>query len=68
MWYRLYRKDGEEVGEIIAHDDIKIIQDHRMSFEKRVFEDLAIYKLQVKLIFTQLMMILMMIDLQCFSV
>ena len=50
MWYRLYRQDGEEVGEIIAHDDIKISQDHRVSLEKRVFQDLAIYKLQVTLI------------------
>ena len=47
VWYRLYRKDGEEVGEIIAHDDQKIIRDDRVSFEKKVYEGLAIYKLQV---------------------
>ena len=47
MWFRLFQQDGQEVGEIIAHDDKKIIEDDRVSFEKKVYEDLAIYKLQV---------------------
>ena len=49
MWYRLlHDQEGQEVGEIIAHDDMKIIQDDRVVFEKRVFQDLALFKLQVK--------------------
>ena len=47
VWSRLYHQDGQELAEIIAHDDIKIIQDDRVTFEKRVFQDLAIFKLQV---------------------
>ena len=47
MWYRLFQQDGQELGEIIAHDDRKMIQDDRVFFEKKVYEDLAVYKLQV---------------------
>ena len=45
--YRLRHQETDQLGEIIAHDDLKILQDDRVSFEKKIFQDLAIYKLLV---------------------
>ena len=48
MWYRLlHDQEDQEVREIIAHDDMKIIEDDRVVIEKKVFQDLALFKLQV---------------------
>ena len=47
LWSRLQHQENGEVGEIIAHDDLKLLQDDRIVFEKKVFQDLSIYKLLV---------------------
>ena len=46
VWYRelLFQDDYKE---IISDDNIKVLDDDRISIEKTLFEDLAIYKVQV---------------------
>ena len=46
VWYRelLFQDDYKE---IISDDNIKVLDDDRISVEKTLFEDLAIYKVQV---------------------
>ena len=46
-----YRQRELSSGEIISHGDTVIIEDERFQLEKTVFEDLAIYKLEVVLSF-----------------
>ena len=44
IWYR----QGDLVmGEIISHGDTMVMEDERFQLEKTVFEDLAIYKIEV---------------------
>ena len=42
-----YRQREFSLGEIISYGDTIIVEDERFHVEKTVFEDLAIYKLQV---------------------
>ena len=42
-----YRQQDLVMGEIISHGDTMLMEDHRFKLEKTVFEDLAIYKIEV---------------------
>ena len=44
VWYR--QKDLA-TGEIISYGNIMVIKDERFKLEKTVFEDLAIYRIEV---------------------
>ena len=42
-----YRQQDLVMGEIISHGDTMVMEDQRFKLEKTVFEDLAIYKIEV---------------------
>merc|ERR1719318_1968848 len=42
-----YRQQGLVMGEIISHGDTMVTEDLRFKLEKTVFEDLAIYKIEI---------------------
>merc|ERR1712035_18497 len=47
VWYKESFYDDEE-REIVSYDNIKVLDDERITLEKTVFEDLSIYKLQIR--------------------
>merc|ERR1712198_184209 len=47
VWYKESFYDDED-GEIVSYDNIKVLDDERITLEKTVFEDLSIYKLQIR--------------------
>ena len=47
VWYRepLF---GSQLGDLISHDDVKDVPDEKVTVEKSMFDDLAIYKVQIE--------------------
>ena len=44
-----HRQSDLTMEEIISHGDTMVLEDERFNLEKTVFEDLAIYKIEVEI-------------------
>ena len=39
---------GSQLGDLISHDDVKDVPNDRVTVDKTMFEDLAIYKVKIE--------------------